>query len=200
MAVTNYDYIRSWPPACNSRTEQSEERTTPKEINMTDERTHSGRTATLDVNPDPITEEPGAHPVGTGVGAAGGGTVGAVIGGAVGGPVGAMVGAAIGGVAGGLAGKGVAESVNPTEEDAYWRESHASRPYAQGRSYDDLRPAYQYGWESRARHADRTWNDAENDLERGWEKAKGNTRLAWHEAKDATRDAWDRIDQRWSHH
>ena len=171
---------------------------------MADERTTSSRTATLDVdrehdaNLDPLSEEPGAHPVGTGVGAAGGGTVGAVIGGAVGGPVGAMIGAAIGGVAGGLAGKGVAESVNPTEEDAFWRDSHASRPYAQGRSYDDLRPAYQYGWESRVQHADRTWNDAENDLERGWEKAKGNTRLAWHEAKDATRDAWDRIDQRWS--
>jgi len=153
--------------------------------------------ATLhDANRDPLTEEPGAHPVGAGVGAAGGGTVGAVIGGAVGGPVGAMVGAAIGGVAGGFAGKGVAESVNPTEEDAYWRESHTSRPYAQGRSYEDLRPAYQYGWESRARHTGRTWNDAETDLERGWSQARGDSQLGWHEAKHATRDAWDRIDQR----
>jgi hypothetical protein len=174
---------------------------------MANERAHTGTTGTLeadhdlhhhDANRDPLTEEPGAHPIGTGVGAAGGGTVGAVIGGAVGGPVGAMVGAAIGGVAGGFAGKGMAESVNPTEEDAFWRDNHASRPYSKGRSYDDLRPAYQYGWESRVQHANRPWHEAESDLERGWEKAKGNTRLAWHEAKDATRDAWDRIDQRWS--
>jgi hypothetical protein len=169
---------------------------------MADETTTTGRTATgildadHDANPDPLTEEPGAHPVGTGVGAAGGGTLGAVIGGAVGGPVGAMIGAAIGGVTGGLAGKGVAESVNPTEEDAYWRDNHAARPYAQGRSYDDLRPAYQYGWESRGQHADRSWNDAESDLERGWNQARGNTSLGWHEAKDATRDAWERVDSR----
>src|ERR687883_241963 len=109
-----------------------------------------------DANPDPVTGEPGAHPVGTGVGAATGGTVGAVIGGAVGGPVGAVIGAAGGGLAGGPAGKGVTESVNPTEEDAYWRGSYSSRPYAQqGRSYDEYRPAYQYGWESRGRYADR---------------------------------------------
>ena len=90
-------------------------------------RTGTTKTTTLETedrareeaNHDPVTGEPGAHPVGTGVGAATGGTVGAVIGGAVGGPVGAMVGAAVGGLAGGLAGKGVAESVNPTEEDAY---------------------------------------------------------------------------------
>lgn len=149
-----------------------------------------------DANRDPLTGEAGAHPVGTGVGAASGGTVGAVIGGAVGGPVGALIGAAVGGLAGGLAGKGVAESVNPTEEDAFWRDNHANRDYAQGRSYDDLRPAYQYGWESRAQHGDRDWNQAESDLSSGWDKARGESRLAWDDAKSATRDAWDRVTNR----
>ncbi|HEX2645240.1 MAG TPA: glycine zipper domain-containing protein, partial [Thermoanaerobaculia bacterium] len=149
-----------------------------------------------DANRDPLTGETGAHPVGTGVGAASGGTVGAVIGGAVGGPVGALIGAAVGGLAGGLAGKGVAESVNPTEEDAFWRDNYANRDYAQGRSYDDLKPAYQYGWESRTRHQDRDWNQAENELRSGWEQAKGQSRLAWDDAKSATRDAWDRVGNR----
>src|SRR5687768_11457652 len=95
----------------------------------------SSRSTTLDTehghdaNRDPLSGETGAHPVGTGVGAASGGTVGAVIGGAVGGPVGAMIGAAVGGLAGGLAGKGIAESVNPSEEDAFWRDNYTSRPY-----------------------------------------------------------------------
>src|SRR5258705_8003526 len=80
-----------------------------------------------DSNPDPITGAPGAHPIGTGVGAAGAGAAGAAIG-AVAGPVGAAVGAVVGAVAGGLAGKGVAEAVNPTEEDAYWRGQQAPRP------------------------------------------------------------------------
>lgn len=168
-----------------------------------DDKTTTGRTgATLepetaaDANLDPVSTEGGKHPVGTGVGAAGGGTLGAVIGGAVGGPVGAMIGAAVGGIAGGLTGMGLAESINPKEEDAFWRSSYEKRPYAQGRTYDDLRPAYQYGWESRARYADRPWHEAETELASGWETVKGDTKLGWHEAKHATRDAWDRIDQR----
>jgi hypothetical protein len=103
----------------------------------------------------------------------------------------------VGGVAGGLAGKGVAESVNPTEEEAYWRETYSRRPYAANRTYDELAPAYRYGWESRTRYADRHWNDAESDLERGWDKAKMNTKLGWQEAKDATRDAWNRVTNRY---
>jgi hypothetical protein len=122
--------------------------------------------------------------------------MGAVIGGAVAGPVGALIGAAVGGLAGGLAGKGVAESVNPTEEDAFWRDNHTTRDYAQGRSYDDLRPAYQYGWEARTQHQNRDWDQAENDLRGGWDKARGQSSLAWDDAKKATRDAWDRVGSR----
>ena len=70
-----------------------------------------------DTNPDPITGQPGAHPLGTGVGAAGVGGVSTVVGGVVAGPVGAVVGAVVGSVAGGLAGKGTAESLNPSSED-----------------------------------------------------------------------------------
>lgn len=55
-----------------------------------------------DANRDPISGEPGSHPLGTGVGAAGAGTVGTVIGGVVGGPIGAVVGAVVGSVVGGL--------------------------------------------------------------------------------------------------
>jgi hypothetical protein len=58
---------------------------------------------------DPITGEPGAHPVGVGVGAVSAGIAGAAIG-AIAGPIGMVVGAAIGAVAGGLAGKEVAAS------------------------------------------------------------------------------------------
>ncbi|HZF11172.1 MAG TPA: hypothetical protein VFE33_20460 [Thermoanaerobaculia bacterium] len=140
--------------------------------------------------------EIGSHPVGTGVGAAGGAATGAAIGGAVGGPAGALVGAAIGGIAGGFAGKGIAEAVNPTEEDAYWRANYGSRPYAQGKSYDELRPAYEYGWNSRVEHHGRHWNEAETDIQRGWETAKDKSRLGWHEAKGAVQDAWNRVDSR----
>ena len=72
-----------------------------------------------DANRDPITGEPGAHPVGTGLGTAAGGAAAGAAAGLAAGPVGAAVGAVVGGVAGGLAGKGIAESINPTVEEAY---------------------------------------------------------------------------------
>lgn len=100
-----------------------------------------------DANRDPLTNEPGAHPVGTGVGAAVGGAAAGAAAGAFGGPVGAAVGGVAGAVAGGLAGKAAAEAVNPTEEDAYWRESYQREPYyVGGRTYDQYRPAYELGW------------------------------------------------------
>src|SRR5690349_21959474 len=129
--------------------------------------------ATPDRNPDPITGAPGSHPVGTGVGAAGGGAAGAAIGAAVSGPaapLGAVVGAVVGAVAGGLAGKGAAEAVNPTAEDAYWRNEYRRRPYYQpGAAYDEYEPAYRYGYTSAAAYQGRRWDDVETDMGRDWD-------------------------------
>ena len=158
-----------------------------------------------DANRDPISGEPGAHPVGVGLGTAAGGTAGGMAGGALAGtmaagPVGTVVGAAIGavvgGVAGGLAGKSAAEAIDPTTEDAYWRENYPSRPYYDaGSSYDEYRPAYQYGWESRSRYQGRTFDEAESDLARDWDRAKDKSRLTWDKAKHASRDAWHRVER-----
>src|SRR5687767_8492868 len=109
----------------------------------------SGFDPTPDKNPDPLTNEPGAHPIGVAGGSAGGAVAGAAIGAAVGGPVGALAGGAVGAVAGGFAGKAAGEAVNPTEEDTYWRTEHRNRPYFKAdRDYSYYQPAYRYGWES----------------------------------------------------
>jgi hypothetical protein len=135
------------------------------------------------------------HPVGEGVGAAGGAVTGMAIGASVGGPAGAVIGSAIGAAAGGLAGHGVAAAVDSEAEDAYWRENYTSRPYVTaGSDYDTYRPAYRYGWESRASNQG-TWDDVENDLESGWDRARDTSRLGWHEAKDAVRDGWHRVER-----
>ena len=148
-------------------------------------------------NRDPITGAPGSHPVGTGVGAAlGGAAAGAAAGTVAAGPVGTLVGSAAGAVAGGLAGKGVAEAVDPTAEDAYWRDNYSTRPYYQsGESYDDYGPAYRYGWESRQRYSGKRYEDVEQDLGRDWDNTKGNSRLNWERAKHASRDAWHRVER-----
>src|SRR5262245_38081738 len=151
-----------------------------------------------DANRDPITGEPGAHPVGTGVGAALGGAAAGAAAGAVGGPAGAAVGAVVGGIAGGFAGKAAAESIDPTAEEAYWRENYPNRPYyEEGISFYEYAPAYRYGWESRARVADRSYDETEAELREGWESS--SQRMDWDEARPAVRDAWDRIDERFRH-
>lgn len=148
-------------------------------------------------NRDPITGAPGAHPIGVGAGSAGAGAAGAAMGGVIGGPIGAVVGAAIGAVAGGLGGKAAAESVNPTVEDAYWRDNYNTRSYARkDATYDTYQPAYKYGWESRLMHGGKKWTDVESDLERNWSSARGSSTLGWNDARPAARDAWDRLDSR----
>jgi len=147
-----------------------------------------------DSNRDPMTGAPGAHPVGTGVGAAGGAAAGAAIG-AVAGPVGAAVGLVAGAVAGGLAGKGVAEKIDPTVEDAYWKGNYAKQSYVErGARYETYQPAYRTGYEGFTRYPGKNYEEAESDLQRDYEKSKGTSSVAWENAKHATRDAWNRVE------
>ena len=145
-----------------------------------------------DANRDPLTNEPGAHPVGTGVGAMMGGAAAGAAAGALGGPVGAAIGGVAGAVAGGLAGKAAAEAVNPTAEDAYWRESYEREPYyVGGRTYDQYRPAYELGWSSVDRY-EGDFEAVEPRLADDW-RARHSDGLAWTDARPAARAAWDRV-------
>lgn len=152
---------------------------------------------TTDTHRDPLSGEPGAHPVGVGVGAAAGGMAAGAAIGTVAGPLGAAIGAAVGAVVGGLAGKGIAESIDPTVEHAYWRDNYAARDYvAPGASFDDYGPAYGYGI---GRYdGDRSFEDVEPELADDWIGARGASTLAWGDASPAARDAWERIDGRFN--
>lgn len=148
--------------------------------------------ANRDANRDPLTNEPGAHPVGTGVGAAMGGAAAGAAAGAFGGPVGAAIGGVAGAVAGGLAGKAAAETVNPTAEDAYWRENYESEPYfVSGQTYDHYRPAYELGWSSVGRY-EGDFDAVEPRLADDWRARHATGGLAWNDVRPATRAAWDR--------
>ena len=149
-----------------------------------------------DANRDPLTNEPGAHPVGTGLGAALGGAAAGAAAGAFGGPVGAAIGGVAGAVAGGLAGKAAAEAVNPTEEDAYWRETYHREPYyVGGRTYDQYRPAYELGWSSVGRY-EGDFDAIEPRLADDWRARHGSDGLAWTDVRPATRAAWERAANR----
>ena len=151
-----------------------------------------------DLNRDPITGTPGAHPVGTGAGAASGGVAGAAVGIAVGGPVGGVVGAAVGAVAGGLAGKSAAEAVNPTAEEMFWRETYVREPYyLKGRTYEYYAPGFRAGWEGRVRYDGRTFEDAEPMLKSGYNLSKTELEPGWQDVRLAARAAWERVDRTW---
>ena len=141
-----------------------------------------------DANRDPITGKPGAHPVGTGVGAAGGAAGGAALG--------AAVGLVAGAIAGGLAGKGVAEKIDPTIEDAYWKTNFSKQKYVEpDAAYATYQPAYRTGYQGRSQHPGKKYEEVEADLKRDYEKSTGNATLSWDKARHATRDAWQRVER-----
>ncbi len=152
------------------------------------------KTIQSNANRDPLTDEAGAHPVGTGIGALLGGAAAGAATGTVAGPVGTVIGAAVGALVGGYAGKGVAEAIDPTREDAYWRDNYTSRPYVQqGSSFDDYGPAYGYGVDSFGKFPGRSFDDVEPDLSKNWGTTRGDSNLGWEGAKHASRDAWNRV-------
>lgn len=146
-----------------------------------------------DLNRDPISGAPGAHPVGTGVGAAAAGATGAAVGGAIGGPVGAAVGAVVGAVAGGYAGKGVAEAIDPTAEEAYWRENHPRQSFASGTDYEAYAPAYRVGYLGYQRYSKEGDFDSLEERLRADYEAERRDDLQWDAARPAARAAWDRV-------
>jgi hypothetical protein len=147
-------------------------------------------------NPDPITGAPGSHPIGTGIGAAAGGAAAGAAVGTVAGPVGTAVGAAIGAVVGGLAGKGIAEKIDPTREDAYWRDEHVRQPYASNRPYDEFAPAYRVGYEGYGEYGatGKSFEDSEAELRRRYELQGAN--LPWKDARPATIAAWRKFEDK----
>jgi hypothetical protein len=88
----------------------------------------------------------------------------------------------------------MAEAVNPTVEDEYWRAHYDTRPYVSpGTKYDEYRPAFQYGWESYARYQGRRFDDVEVELRRDWE-SRPAAPLGWERVRMAARDAWQRVE------
>lgn len=62
-------------------------------------------------------------------------------------------------------------------------------------TFEDYRPAYRYGTQTRANYGDREWDDKlENELKEGWDKTKGKSRLTWERAKAAVKDAFSSDD------
>ncbi len=160
---------------------------------------------------DPLSGEPGSHPIGTSIGAAAGGATGAAIG-LGGGPVGVIIGTVVGAFVGGYAGKGVAEGIDPTIEEAYWRDNHSTQWYAsEVGNFDAYARGYQTGY-SGFREG-KTFDEREAELqmeyEGGPQEAELEARtemvdeaakqmksaLRWEQARHAARAAYERLER-----
>jgi len=108
------------------------------------------------------------------------------------------VGAVVGSVVGGMMGHDLAESVNPTMEDAFWRSNYTRETYVEpSMTFNDYGPAYRVGYMGYARHGERHgghFHKAEEDLEKDWNSERGESRLEWSKARHAARAAWLRVE------
>ena len=83
--------------------------------------------------------------------------------------------------------------INPTAEDAYWREAFKDEPYYKpDLSYDDYSPAYRVGYTGPLRR-EGSFEALEDALHQDWDRVKGRSRLSWDEARLATQAAWERV-------
>ncbi len=136
------------------------------------------------------------HSIGAGTGATAGAVAGAVAGAAAG-PIGSAIGALLGGIGGAKAGDAIAEYVNPTEFDDYWRANYKSASYYNSdREWDDYAPAYGLGYYARDTYRGRRFDDLDDELEAKWNEIKGKSRLAWNDAREAVRDGWHHVERK----
>ena len=98
-------------------------------------------------------------------------------------------------ISGAPAGKGIAEKIDPSAEEAYWRTQYLREPYYErGYTFDDYYPGYRTGWEGRARYAGRKYEDVERNLQRDYQRNRGSSQLEWGKNRHAVRAAWERFD------
>jgi hypothetical protein len=110
---------------------------------------------------------------------------------AVAGAVGTVAGIAAG-TAAAIAGKNAPVTVDAANEELYWREHFAAEPYYDANfTLEDYLPAWRTGWEGRARHGRRRFEDAEQDLQAEFHWNRGQSRLLWEQARDAVRAAFE---------
>jgi hypothetical protein len=143
-------------------------------------------------NPDPLTDQPGSHPIETGIGAAiGGAASGLAVGTLTAGPVGAVVGAIVGGAAvGGLAGKGIGELIDPTLEDNWIREwLHGKPEQPTEENITAQRRAFRFGTMASKQYPGKMFREVDDTLKASWTATET---VPWTRVKDSVRAGFER--------
>jgi hypothetical protein len=83
--------------------------------------------------------------------------------------------------------------INPTAEEAYWRDAYRREPYFRDEfTYDDYGPAYRVGYTGPVRR-EGEFEQLERELKNDFDRVRGRSRLRWEEAREATKAAWRRV-------
>ena len=122
---------------------------------------------------------------GTAVGGTTGALAGAGIGAVVGGPVGAAVGAGIGAVAGSATGGAIDYEAHEPE----FRREYESSASKSSHKWEEISPAYKYGWESydRPEYRGKSWSEVGPTIKKGW---SGGGK--WADYEPHVKNAWER--------
>lgn len=84
-------------------------------------------------------------------------------------------------------------AINPTAEEAYWRQAYRSEPYYRSEfTYDDYGPAYRVGYTGPVRR-NGGFEQLEGELQGDFDRVRGKSRLRWEDAREAIRAAWRRV-------
>jgi hypothetical protein len=136
------------------------------------------------------------HVLGAGAAALAGGATGAALGVVVAGPLGLAIGAAAGGALGAVIGDRASEAVDGRHDLGHFQQIFHAMPYfVEGAGWGDYAPAYRYAIDAHARHDGRSFDQVEPQLQEGWEAAEHfGSRLDWNRAQPAMRHAWESLD------
>lgn len=137
--------------------------------------------------------------VGEAAGGIGGVLAGAAIG-SIGGPIGTVIGGIAGAIGGWWTGRAIAEAASNFShaDDEHFRSDYETRTTgvasSADRSYDRVRPAYQLGYLASRNpdYAGRSFEDIEPHLERGWNANAAAEGSDWNDMRDYARTAYVR--------
>ena len=74
-----------------------------------------------------------------------------------------------------------------------WREHHATQPYAEKHSYEELAPAYRTAHAAFEKHGPKGFEEIEDDIALDYQKHEVGSALPWDKARPAVRSAWDKL-------
>ena len=130
------------------------------------------------------------HEEGKGIaGTAGGGTAGALAGAGIGAVVGGPVGAAVGAGVGALAGSAAGGAIDYASHEPELRRDYESSSKKGSHKWEEVSPAYRYGWETydKPEYRGKSWGEVSTHLQKGW---TGGGKYGDYEPY--IKNAWDR--------